>query len=114
MAEHGQGDEGGPRAIPSSYADIFHIRGTVLDFKIAFAQRLLAVGDDGKIKEGDAVSWVHEVTMSPQAAKQLSQLLSGQIADYEKEVGEIKGVSLSETTVRSPRKKAKGKKAKGK
>lgn len=109
MADTEVGGTVAPHALESSYADSFHLRSTPLDFKLAFAKRLLVAGGDGKIDPGDAINWVYSVTMSPQGAKQLSQLLSSQITHYEKEVGVIEGVDLEEPIERPRRKKAKRK-----
>ena len=109
MADTEVGGTAAPHAIESSYADSFHLRSTPLDFKLAFAKRLLVVGGDGTIDPGDVINWTHEVTMSPQGAKQLSQLLSSQVAHYEKAVGVIEGVDLKAAPSRKRGKKAKAK-----
>ena len=86
---------GGPHALPTIHAVVFHGRSTPIEFKIAFGQRIMGVGDDGGIVDEDVTMWAQAVTMSPQAAKQLSQLLVRQLAYYEENVGEIKGVDLT-------------------
>lgn len=79
-----------PIEITPVYAGTFNVQGTGNDFTILFQRLRPLVDRNGALVPGVGVSEVVSVvTMSPQALKDLSFLLAGQIENHEKEYGEI-------------------------
>ena len=81
-------------ALPSSYASVFQLTVASNDISLSFGTpRVLQPTGDGNPTQV-AIEWTHSVIMSPQSAKQLAELLTMNVAEYEKIVGSVSVPSL--------------------
>jgi hypothetical protein len=75
-------------ALTSVSANAFSVIGGSSDFLIALGRTAVAQNQDGHLSP--FTEWYLSVTISPLAAKQLSQMLTNCVAEFEAAMGPIK------------------------